>query len=92
MQQEHKAFLSVIANDVSLIAEELTQFSDQVKMRLISQEINTISTVPQKLLKYFNGTDILTSFTLPLAGGFSVNLVFDLSVLEFSAPAAGSSL
>ena len=61
-------------------------------MRLISQEINTISTVPQKLLKHFNGTDILTSFTLPSAGGFSVNLVFDLSELEFSALAAGSPL
>ena len=38
------------------------QFSDQVKMRLISQLINGISRVLQKLLKYFNSTIIPTFF------------------------------
>ena len=31
----------------------ITQFSDQVKIRIISQLINGISSVLQKLLKYF---------------------------------------
>ena len=39
--------------------------SVQVRIRLISQLINGILKVPQKLLKYFNGTIILT-FSLPL--------------------------
>ena len=39
--------------------------SVQVRIRLISQLINGILKVPQKLLKYFNGTIILTFF-LPL--------------------------
>ena len=42
----------------------MTQFSDQVKMRLISQLINGISKVLQKLLEYFNGTDITSSKVL----------------------------
>ena len=50
-------FMSVIANVVALFAAalEITQFVDQVKMRLISQLINDISIILQKLLKYFNG-------------------------------------
>ena len=36
-------------------------------MRLISQLIKGISRVLQKLLKYFNGTAILTSFVFPAA-------------------------
>ena len=40
----------------------ITHFSDQVKMRLISQLIKGISRALQKLLKYFNSTIILTSF------------------------------
>ena len=32
------------------------QFADQVRIRLISQLINDISRVLQRLLKYFNGT------------------------------------
>ena len=49
--------MSVIANVVALFAAalEITQFADQVKMRLISQLINDISIILQKLLKYFNG-------------------------------------
>ena len=37
-------------------------------MRLISKLIKDISLVLQKLLKYFNGTAILTLFVLPLLG------------------------
>ena len=35
---------------------------DQVRIKLISQSIYVISRVLQKLLKYFNGTLILTLF------------------------------
>ena len=45
-----------------LCGYDITQFADQVRMRLISQLINDISRVLQKLLKYFNGTTISTSF------------------------------
>ena len=38
-------------------------FADQVRIRLISQLINGISTVLQKLLKCFNGTITLRSFS-----------------------------
>ena len=40
---------------VALVAEEITQFSEQFKKRLISQLINDIPSILQKLLKYFNG-------------------------------------
>ena len=43
-----------------------------LKKTLTSQLINGISRVLQKLLKYFNGTIILTSFVLPPAGMFPV--------------------
>ena len=61
-------------------------------MRLISQLTDGVSGVPQKLLNYFNSTDILTSFTLPAAGVFPVILVLDFSDSEFGIVAAGSSL
>ena len=38
------------------------QFSDHVKIRFISQLINGMSSVLQKLLKCFNGTTISTFF------------------------------
>ena len=41
----------------------MTQFAEQVNIRLISQLIRGISTVFQKLLKYFNGTAI-SAFTI----------------------------
>ena len=50
-------------------------------MRLLSQLINGIPRVLQKLLKYCSGTDILTSFTLPAAGVFPVILTLDLNKL-----------
>ena len=51
-----------MANFVAPVAEEITQFSDHVKIRLIWQLINGISRVLQKLLKYFNGTGISIFF------------------------------
>ena len=61
-------------------------------MRLISQLINDISRVLQKLLKYFNGTVISTSFLLPLAGVFSVIFVLDLNDSESVKLSFGSYL
>ena len=56
------SLVPLIANIVDWFALVLdkTQFIDQIRMRLISQLINDISTVLQKLLKYFGGTFILT--------------------------------
>ena len=51
-------------------------------MRLISQLINGISRVLQKLLKYFNGTIISTSFVLPSGGVFPVIFILDLNDSE----------
>ena len=52
-------------------------------MRLISQLIKGISRVLQKLLKYFNGTTILTSFVLPVAGVFPVILILNLNDSDY---------
>ena len=43
-------------------ALDTTQFTDQVRMRLISQLVNGISRVLEKVLKYFCGTIIWTAF------------------------------
>ena len=43
----------------------ITQVDDHVNWRIISQLINGISRVLQKLLKYFDSTIISTSFVLP---------------------------
>ena len=51
-------------------------------MRLTLQLINGISRVLQKLLKYFNGTIISTSFSLPPAGFFPVIFILDLNDSE----------
>ena len=66
-------------NFVALVVEKTAQSSDQVKMRLISQLINDIAMVLQKLLEYFNDTAISTSFVLPAEGVFPVILILDLS-------------
>ena len=44
-------------------------------MRLISQLINGISKVPQKLLKYFNDPAISTCCLLSVAGVFPVSSI-----------------
>ena len=61
-------------------------------MILISQLINAILRVIQKLLKYFFGTIISTSFVLPSAGVFSVIFILDLNDSESVKLLFGSSL
>ena len=73
-------------------AEEITNFLDQVKWRLISQLINRISRFFQKLLKYFNGTNISTFFVLPLSRVFPIILVLDLNDSDSVILSCGSSL
>ena len=59
-----------MANFVYPVAEKITQFSNQVRMRLISILIKGISRVLQKLPKYFNSTAIWTFFVLSSEGIF----------------------
>ena len=87
-----KCFLCVAANFVSSDEEEITQFSDQFKIRRIWQLVNSILRVLQTLLKYFKCTAILTSFTLPSVDFLPVILILDLNDLEFSIAAAWLSL
>lgn len=72
-------FVSVIATFAAQVAAEITHFSDQVKMRLVSQLINGILKNFPKLCKYFNGRDISTSFTLPVTGVYPVILILNLN-------------
>ena len=60
-------------------------------MRLISQLIKGISRVLQKLLKYFNGIAISTSFVLPAVGFFPVILILGMKDLEFTIAASCDS-
>ena len=53
-----------LASVVALLV--ITQLSDQVKIRFISQLINSVCSTFQKLLRYFNGTAISTSFSVLL--------------------------
>ena len=70
--------MSVILNSVISTAEEITHFLDQVnKSILISQLINGISRVLQKLPKSFNSTTISTYFVLSLSRVFPVILTID---------------
>ena len=50
LQLEHKDFVSAISNFPTPVELVITQVDDHVKMRLISQLINGISRVLQKLL------------------------------------------
>ena len=81
-----------MANFVFSVAEEITQFSDQAVMRLISQLIKSTSRVLQKLLKYFNGTAILTSFVLLISRALPVFLALKLNDSDFAKVAFASSL
>ena len=61
-----------------------TQFSDQVRVKDTSQLINGMSSVLQKLLKYFNGTTISTSsFSTLLPSNFPV--ILDLYSKDFES-------
>ena len=53
-------------------------------MRLTSQLINGILSVLQKLLNFFNGTNISTSLILPSTGIFPVIFMLDLNYSEFA--------
>ena len=53
----------------------ITQFSDQFKIKLISQLINSISSALQKFLRSFNGTTILTFFSILILSNLPVMLV-----------------
>ena len=48
------SFVSVIANVPTPVKSVITQFFDQVRIRLVSPLIKGISRVPQKLPRYFN--------------------------------------
>ena len=84
--------VSVTANFAPPDAEEITKSAGIVKMRLISQWIKGISRVFQKLLKYFNGTAILTTFALPFLGLFSVTFTWDMHESKSIKVSLGSSL
>ena len=76
--------MSVIVNFVFPVTEEITQFSGQVKMRLIWQLIKSILRFVQNLFNYFNGTAILTSLVLPAAAFCLIILILTLSDSEFT--------
>ena len=80
------------SNFVFPIAEEITQSSAQVRLRLSLQLIESIYKVLQKLLKCFNGTAIGTSFQLLSAGVSPVMIILDFSDWEFTIAAPGSTL
>ena len=63
------------------------KFTDHVRMRLISQLINGISRVIQKLLKYFNDSIISTSF-IPQAPVWAV--IFCLNLHKMLSPGKSS--
>ena len=73
--------VSIFVNVVSLSTSEITQFADQVKVRLISELIKGISRVLLKLLKYFNGTAI-SAFITPSLLVAAKNLALNLNELE----------
>ena len=85
-------FVSVVLNFPGPVELVITQFDDHVKFKLTSQLINDISRALQKLLKYFNGTILSTSLSLPLSGVFPVIFMLDSNGLEFSKLSFGSSL
>ena len=68
LQQEHGFFLSVILNSgfwLAAIPATKIQSLDHFNLGLISQLTEGISSVPKKLLRYFNRTIISTSFVTP---------------------------
>ena len=78
LQPWHKAnVISNVGTWFATVTASKKQFADQVRISLISQFINGISSVLQKLLRYFNGTIISVSFLLffPVPPAtFSLNL------------------
>ena len=74
--------------------DNMTQFADQVRLRLIYQLINGISRVLQKLLRYFNGTIICHYYlSLPVLLVFCLSLnelVIALAILKLTFAPLGS--
>ena len=66
--------------------------TDQVRIKLISQLIKGISRVLQKLLKYFSGTALLTSFVLAASDVLYANFALNLNDSESAIIAFGSSI
>ena len=64
----------------------------EIKIRLIWELINGISRVLQKILQFFNGTDFLTSFTLPAIWVFPVFIILDMNDSKFTFWSDGWSL
>ena len=60
LENDHELLDAAVTNLFSKLV--ITQVADQFKDKDTSQLINGISSVLQKLLKYFNGTEISTSF------------------------------
>ena len=87
-----KSFMSVILNSVFSTAEKVTHFSDQVKLEIISQLINGILRVLEKLLKYFNRTAISKIFLLSASGAFPAILNLNLNDSDSAILAFFSSL
>ena len=85
-------FVSIISNFASPVKVLITQVDDHVNIKLTSQLIKGISRVLRKLLKYFHGTIISTSFSLPSSGVFPVIFIFDLNDSESAKLPFGSSL
>ena len=83
LQMEHKVLYQLLQM-LLLLYQQITNFSDQVKMKLVSQLIKGISRVLQKLLKYFNCTILSTSF-LPLAAVLPVIFCLNLNEALLSA-------
>ena len=72
-----------------VVLSDITQVSDRVKIKFISQLINDIFKLLQKLLKYFNET---TNLTFYAASIFSLMLDLYLKDSEFDCGLVGSSL
>ena len=57
-------FVSLVVKAVTLLPSQITQFANQVRVRLISQLIKGISRFLQTLFRYFNVTAIFV-FIVP---------------------------
>ena len=69
----------------------MTQFADQINIRLNSELISGISRALPKLHRYFNGTAISTS-TVPSLSALFLNLDLNLNYLESVMLSSGSTL
>ena len=73
----------IIVNNSTPIELVITELSDQVNTRFISQLINGISRVLQKLLRYLNETAVSAYLVLSSTRALPVILAFNLKDSEF---------